>query len=149
MDGWIAIVLSLRAGGSAGKESACGAGGLGSIPGSGRSPGGGHGSPLHYSCLENSHGERSLAGYTPWDLKKSDTTEQPTASLFTSLPPSTSLKKQLGGFCLRPTPPPYRRSLWASVLFRSAEPGGRNVTPLGPGEERARLRRLKAYLLRC
>ena len=39
-----------------GKESACttGATGLaGSIPGSGRSPGGGHGNPLQYSCLEN------------------------------------------------------------------------------------------------
>ena len=30
------------------------AGNLGSIPGSGRSPGGGHGNPLQYSCLENS-----------------------------------------------------------------------------------------------
>ena len=38
---------------SHGKESACSAGELVSIPGSGRSPGGGHGSPLQYSCLEN------------------------------------------------------------------------------------------------
>ena len=37
----------------------------GSIPGSGRSPGGGHGNPLQYSCLENPHGQRSLAGYSP------------------------------------------------------------------------------------
>ena len=37
----------------------------GSIPGSGRSPGGGHGNPLQYSCLENTHGQRSLAGYCP------------------------------------------------------------------------------------
>ena len=44
-----------------GKESACDAGDLGSIPGLGRSPGGGHGNPLQYSCLENPHGERSLA----------------------------------------------------------------------------------------
>ena len=36
---------------------------LGSILGSGRSPGGGHGNPLQYSCLENPHGQRSLAGY--------------------------------------------------------------------------------------
>ena len=36
-----------------GKESACNAGVPGSIPGSGRSPGGGHGNPLQYSCLEN------------------------------------------------------------------------------------------------
>ena len=38
-------------GGSDGKESTCNAGDLGSIPGLGRSPGGGHGSPLHYSCI--------------------------------------------------------------------------------------------------
>ena len=41
-------------GGSDGKESACNAGGMGSIPGSGRSPGEGHGSTLQYACLENS-----------------------------------------------------------------------------------------------
>ena len=38
---------------SAGKESACNAGDLGSIPGSGRSPGEGNGNPLQYCCLEN------------------------------------------------------------------------------------------------
>ena len=41
-------------GGSAGKESACNAGDLGSIPGLGRSPGEGIGYPLWYSGLENS-----------------------------------------------------------------------------------------------
>ena len=40
-------------GGSVGKESACNAKDLGSIPGLGRSPGGGHGYPFLYSCLEN------------------------------------------------------------------------------------------------
>ena len=40
-------------GGLDGKESTCNAGDLGSIPGLGRSPGGGHGNPLQYSCLEN------------------------------------------------------------------------------------------------
>ena len=40
-------------GGSNGEESACNAGDLSSIPGLGRSPGGGHGNPLQYSCLEN------------------------------------------------------------------------------------------------
>ena len=40
--------------GLAGKESACNAGGLGSIPGLGRSPGEGKGYPLRYSGLENS-----------------------------------------------------------------------------------------------
>ena len=52
-------------GGSAGKESACNAGDLGSILGLRRSPGGGHGNPLQDSCLENPHGQRSLAGYGP------------------------------------------------------------------------------------
>ena len=37
----------------------------GSISGSGRSPGGGRDNPLQYSCLENPHGQRSLAGYSP------------------------------------------------------------------------------------
>ena len=41
-------------GGSAGKESACNAGDLGSFPGLGRSPGEGKGYPLQYSGLENS-----------------------------------------------------------------------------------------------
>ena len=36
---------------------------VGSIPGSGRSPEGGYGNPLQYSCLENPHGQRSLASY--------------------------------------------------------------------------------------
>ena len=38
---------------SVGKESACNAGDLGSIPGCGRSPGEGNDNPLQYSCLEN------------------------------------------------------------------------------------------------
>ena len=44
-------------GGSDGKESACSAGDLGSIPGSGRSYGEGNGNPLQYSTLE-SHMDR-------------------------------------------------------------------------------------------
>ena len=38
---------------------------VGSIPGSEGSPGGGHGNPLQYSCLENPHGQRSLEGCSP------------------------------------------------------------------------------------
>ena len=49
-------------GGSVGKESACNVGDLGSIPGLGRPPGGGHGNSSYFSCLENVHGRRSLAG---------------------------------------------------------------------------------------
>ena len=38
-------------------------------------PGGGHGNPLQYSCLENPHVQRSLVGYSPWGQKELDTTE--------------------------------------------------------------------------
>ena len=62
-------------GGSNSKESTCIVGNLVSIPGLGRSPGGGYGNPLQYSCLETPHGQRSLAGYSPLGRKESDTTE--------------------------------------------------------------------------
>ena len=39
------------------------------------SPGEGHGNPLQYSCLEDPHGQRSLAGYSSWGCKDSDRTE--------------------------------------------------------------------------
>ena len=56
------------------KESACNAGDAGLILGLGRCPGGGHGNPLQYSCLENLHGQRSLAGYGPThEVTKSQT----------------------------------------------------------------------------
>ena len=57
------------------EDSACNVGDLGLIPGLGRSPGEGHGNPLQYSCLENPHGQRSLAGYHPCGSKGLDTTE--------------------------------------------------------------------------
>ena len=62
-------------GGSDSKESACNVRDLGMIPGLGRSAGGGHGYPLQYSCLENPHGWRSQAGYSPWGRKEADVTE--------------------------------------------------------------------------
>ena len=62
-------------GGLVGKESACSTGDLHLIPGWGRSPGGGHGNPLQYSCLDNLYGQRSLVGYSPRGCKELDTTE--------------------------------------------------------------------------
>ena len=57
--------------GSAGKESACNVGDLGSVPGLGKSPGEGKGYPLQYSSLENSMDYTVRGG-----RKESDTTEQ-------------------------------------------------------------------------
>ena len=58
----------LAAAAAEGKESACNTGDLGSIPGSGRSPGEENANPLQYSCLENSMDR-------PWGRKETDTTE--------------------------------------------------------------------------
>ena len=61
--------------GSVSKESDRHAGDLGSIPELGRSPGGGYGNPLLYSCLENPHGQRNLVGYSAWGCKESNRTK--------------------------------------------------------------------------
>ena len=56
---------------------------MSSIPGLERSPEGRHGNLLQYSCLENPHGQRSLAGYSPLCHKELDMTkvnEQQTGS---------------------------------------------------------------------
>ena len=66
---------------SVGTPSACSAGDPGSIPGSGRSPGEGNGNPLQFWPGE-SHGQRSLVGYSPWGRKESDTAEQLTLHYF-------------------------------------------------------------------
>ena len=66
--------LFCNPGGSEVKASACNAGDLGSIPGSGRSPGEGNGNPLQYSCQENSmDGEACWA--TVHGIAESDTTD--------------------------------------------------------------------------
>ena len=57
-----------------GKEFACNAGDMGLIPGSGRSPGGGNGNSLQYSCQGKSM-NREAMGYSPWCHKESDATE--------------------------------------------------------------------------
>ena len=63
--------------GSGSKESACDAGETGdarTIPGSGRSPGEGHGNPLQYSCWENPV-NRGPGGLQSISLRESDMTE--------------------------------------------------------------------------
>ena len=63
-------------GGSDGKASVCNVGDPGLIPGSGRPPGEGNDNPVQYSCLGKSHGQKSLAGYSPQGRKASHTTER-------------------------------------------------------------------------
>ena len=60
--------------GSVGKESACNAGDPDLNPGMGRSPGGGNGKPLQYSCLENPM-DRGAWQATNHEVTESDTTE--------------------------------------------------------------------------
>ena len=64
------------------KESACNAGDPGLIPGLGRSPGEGNGTPLQYSCLEKPYGQRSIASNSSWDHKGLDMTERLTPVSF-------------------------------------------------------------------
>ena len=59
-------------GGSDGKESACNAGDLGSVPGLGTSPGEGNGNPLQYPCLENPM-DRGAWQATVYGIAKSQT----------------------------------------------------------------------------
>ena len=70
LTGWASLVLS-------GEEYSCNAGATGDsglILRWGRSPGGGHGNPHQYSCLENPM-DRGTVGCSLWGCKKSDTTE--------------------------------------------------------------------------
>ena len=71
------------------KASACNAGDLGSIPGSGRPPEEGNGNPLRYSCLEN-----PMDGEAWWATVHGVTKSRTQLSDFTSLPP---LGSQLHG----------------------------------------------------
>ena len=63
---------TINIGGSDSKESACNVGDLRTIPGSGRSPGGGNGYPLQHSCLENSM-DRGAWQATVYGVTKSQT----------------------------------------------------------------------------
>ena len=58
------------------KESTSNAEDLGSITGLGEPPEGGHGNTIQKSYLENPQGQRSLADFSPWGCKETDTTEQ-------------------------------------------------------------------------
>ena len=81
-------------GGSDGKESACNLGDLGSIPGLGRSPGGGHSNPLQCSCLENPMDRRAWRATVHAVTKELDTTEQLSLHFNESLPMALKIRKR-------------------------------------------------------
>ena len=87
-------------GGSDGKESACNVGDLGSIPGSGRSPGEGKGNPLWYSCLENPMDRGAW-----WAIVHGVAKSQTRLSNFTSL-----CSKQTGWRCLMSVLPHWKQN---------------------------------------
>ena len=102
-------------GGSEGKESACSAGYLASVPGLGRSPGEGNDYPIQYSCLENSMDRRAWQA-TVHEVAESDMTEQLTynssVNIFTFLhffPEDTN-------FYLVWLPSPWRNSFNISCI---------------------------------
>ena len=80
------------------KESTCQHGNrrdVGLIPGSRRSPGGGNGNSLQYSCLGNLTGQRNLVGCGPQGHKESDTTEcTHTTPTHTGRKRDTTVKRQ-------------------------------------------------------
>ena len=120
-------ILNLS-GGSDSQESTCSAGDLGLIPGLGRSPGGGKGYPLHYSCLENPHGQRSL-GAAVHGVTKSRTwlaTKHSTADNLSEIskwPSSDSLVKRL----LRP---PHRHDTAGQSLRARTHLSHRKLGPV-------------------
>ena len=76
-----------------------------SIPGSGRSPGGGNGSPLRYACLENPTDRGAwLGGSSPWGRTESDTIEA--SQHAHSADPASRQKLPPGGQSSAPGPPP-------------------------------------------
>ena len=98
------------------KDLACNARDLGSIPGFGRSPGGGHGNPLQDSGLENPHGQNSLVGYSPWGCKESDMTER--------LSTAAQLPLLIWGDRFRLRCHPWHFPIWRSLIPKPWVPGG-------------------------
>ena len=87
---WKAVTLGFP-GVASGKEPAWNAGDLGSIPRLRRSPGEGNGNLLAVFLPGESHGQRRLVGYGPWDRKESETTDQLTLYYTNNSPRLTGL----------------------------------------------------------
>ena len=103
------VTLSGFPAGSDCKESACQAGDLGLIPGSGRSPGEGNGNPLQYSCLENSMDKGAW-----WATVHGVTKSRTQLNDFTFTFPLHALEKEMA----------THSSVLAWKIPGTAEPGG-------------------------
>ena len=104
-------------GGSESKESACNAGDIVLIPGSGRflwrnSCMSYVCSPLQYSCLENPHGQRSLEGYAARGRKESATTEQLSTAHVLFIISAFSSPSSYSSSSSNPLPP-YQSTDWS------------------------------------
>ena len=109
---------------SAGKESACSAGDLGLISGLRRFPGGGHGNPFWYSRLENPHGQRRLAGYSPLGHKEFGKIERLSTTQHTHTHTHTQCSRLLFEPPSHPSPPfhpsrssHHRAPLWTPCVM--------------------------------
>ena len=125
-------------------ESACIAGDPVSIPVSGRSPGGGNGNPLQYSCLENPRGQRSLADYSLWGRKESDATKRLT---FSPSHPRFHSHSSQRSFVAGPAPKRKKSKLsWGPAWrhHRITSPNAISQKPQGPSPPRFQERWLTA-----
>ena len=93
------------------------------IPEWGRYPGEENGYPFQYSCLENSHGQRSLVAYSPWGHKESNTAEQLTLLLFHFLGQLKAAEKF------------YQTDGHGLAHSRAGNPANHWLRSLGPGPE--------------
>ena len=127
----LVITLTNPPDGSDGKESTCNLGELGSIPGLGQFLRGGHGNPLQYSCLETPHGQRSLAGYSPWGHKELDITERPSAArnprLVEDLPANAGDARDTGSIPGSAKIPWSRKWQYTTVFLPGTFHGQRNL----------------------
>ena len=94
-----------------------------------RSPGEGNGNPLQYCCLENPHGQRSLADYSPWGCKESDTTERLTIT------PHSQFHSGVEGVPSKIPPPLYfqQEGAWPSCSEQARTCTGAAGSALGCG----------------
>ena len=110
-------------GSSADKESACNAGDLGLILGLGRSPGGGHGNPLQYSCLESpmNRGAWGLQSVGSQRGRRDWASKQSTVHLCMNVLPGQSRMKGFPGSSVAKTVFPTQGT-WVWSLVRELDP---------------------------